>query len=344
MKLIKTITGDHADLLERFLATRDPDAFSKLAGAHLPLVYSAALRITRAPDLAEEVAQTVLIKLASLTRPLAPGVPLSVWLHRVTRSAAIDLVRAESRRRNRETAAAALADESCGGVGAGFPWDQISPVIDEVIGQLPARDRDLIFSRFFTGSSHAAMARTLGLSEDAVRMRLKRAMEKMRALLQRRGIATSASLLALCLPAQASSPVPPILQANLPPVVVPPPPRFFVWLRSLSLPRLMSPFQGAALAAWVLVGTYSGPGPQVADAVASTVMETPPAAAPMLPPEGVADPTQDPGFEQETASRFKLSPGSLPAPPPDDPDCIFPERQIEVVFKIDLTAPGRFSA
>ena len=93
MKIMPKITGNHSELLERFLATRDQSAFAELAAANLGLIYSAALRITRTPDLAEEVAQTVLIKLASLSRSLPASVPLNVWLHRVTRSVRSSLAR-----------------------------------------------------------------------------------------------------------------------------------------------------------------------------------------------------------------------------------------------------------
>lgn len=344
MKIRQRTAGDHSELLERYLATRDQWAFAELAGAHLGLIYSAALRITRSPDLAEEVAQTVLIKLAGLRRSLPAKLALNVWLHRVTRSSAIDLVRAEERRRRRENAAATLADEVS---ESGSHWDQISPVIDEVIGQLPARDRELILSRFFSGSSHGSMARTLGMTEDAVRMRLKRAMDKMRVLLERRGIATSAALLALCLPAHAASPVPPTLLPQLPPVIPPPRPEWLLgFLRGLSPVRLMSPFQTAVLAAVTFVAISGGfllhqEPESLATADASSV-ESPP--EPPLPVEGLTDPSQEPGFERETAGRSSVPPWRLPPSPAEDPEINHPGPQLEVVFKVDTTAPGYFSA
>ncbi len=335
MKTVPRISGDHAVLLERYLASRDQGVFAELAGAHLGLIYSAALRITRSPDLAEEVAQTVLIKLASLKRPLPAKLPLDVWLHRVTRSAAIDLVRAEQRRRQRETVAAALASESAGDL-----WDRLSPVIDEVIAQLPARDRELILSRFFTGSSHGAMARTLGMTEDAVRMRLKRAMEKMRALLERRGIATTGALLALCLPAHAGSIVPPDVVVRLSRVVPPPPPVgwFFRLWRALSL----GPVQAVAclgLVAALVAGGYMLP--QRIETLGSVEAEL---VAPPPPVESPIPPEQDPGFDNETADRFGVPPWKLPARPAEDPGMDLPGPQLEVVIKVDTTAPGYLSA
>lgn len=334
MKIVPRTSGDDSGLLERYLASRDQAAFTALAGAHLGLIYSAALRITRSPDLAEEVVQTVLIKLATLKRPLPAKVPLDVWLHRVTRSAAIDLVRSEERRRQRETVAAALAGESAENL-----WDRLSPVIDEVIAQLPARDRELILSRFFTGSSHGAMARTLGMTEDAVRMRLKRAMEKMRVLLERRGIATSAALLALCLPAHAGSVVPPEVLVRLP-RLVPPPPRA-EWL--LRLWRALSParpIQAAVLAALSVLGVTAGL--MLAERSATTACAEAEAVPPPPPVESLPPADPHPGFENETADHLGVPPRKMPAAPPDEMEAFGP--QLEVVIKLDTTAPGYLSA
>lgn len=325
MKMMPRSTGEHAELLEQFLATRDQRAFAELAGAHLGLVYAAALRITRAADLAQEVSQTVLIKLASLQR--LPGVSLQVWLHRITRSAAIDLVRAEERRRRRESVAATLAEDTTDAPDADSLWVKISPLIDEVIAQLPARDRELILSRFFSDCSHGSTARTLGMTEDAVRMRLKRAMDKMRVLLERRGITTSAALLALCLPARASSPLPLGLLAQVSQVSVPPPALWLVALRSFFTLRLASPIPAIALVACMLIGpTGLQNSPTAAEASALQMLPA--------PPEQAAEP------ERETASSFTLPPKGFEPSPAEDVEMWYPAPQLEVALRLAEPNPA----
>ena len=132
------------------------------------------------------------------------------WLHRNTRSAAIDLVRAETRRRKREETAASLAMTEIS-----LPWESLSPVLDEVIDRLSTEDRHLVLCRYFEGQTHGDLARSLDLSEDAVRMRVSRALEKVRSLLQKRGITTTAAALATALPAYALTPVPASLSASV---------------------------------------------------------------------------------------------------------------------------------
>jgi RNA polymerase sigma factor (sigma-70 family) len=183
------------ELFRTFLTTGEESPFAELVRRHLGLVHSAAMRITCQPGLAEEVSQLVFIKLARVRSPLAAGLSIVTWLHRTTRSTAIDLVRAETRRRKREKTAASLAMDP-----TLIPWDEISPILDDVINKLAEDERHAVLCRFFESQSHADLARSLGLSQDAARMRVNRALEKIRTMLEKKGITTTASALAVALP------------------------------------------------------------------------------------------------------------------------------------------------
>jgi DNA-directed RNA polymerase specialized sigma24 family protein len=94
------------DLLGQYARQASEPAFAELVQRHVNLVYSAALRQVRSPQLAEEVAQSVFTDLACNAARLndAPGgtLVLTAWLYQVTRRTAIDVVRKESRRQLRE--------------------------------------------------------------------------------------------------------------------------------------------------------------------------------------------------------------------------------------------------
>ena len=83
--------------LDRHTRQHTEDAFAEIIRRHLDLVYSAALRRVRSPQLAEEVAQSVFTDLARDARRLAPDTVLTAWLHQVTRRTAIDVVRRDRR-------------------------------------------------------------------------------------------------------------------------------------------------------------------------------------------------------------------------------------------------------
>src|SRR5204863_6073916 len=96
------------ELLARYTRQNAEDAFAEIVRRHIDLVHSAALRQVRAPQLAEEVAQSTFIKLARQAPQLAPDTILTAWLYQVTRREAIDVVRREARRQSREQIASEM--------------------------------------------------------------------------------------------------------------------------------------------------------------------------------------------------------------------------------------------
>lgn len=81
--------------------------------------------------------------------------------------------------------------------------EQLRPVLDQVMGQLNDRDRDAVMLRFFEGHPFAKVGAKLRLTEDAARMRVERALEKMRTQLVRRGVTSTTAALATVLAGQA---------------------------------------------------------------------------------------------------------------------------------------------
>lgn len=199
-------------LIEEYAATRSETAFRELVDRHIDHVHSVAYRVMRNHALAADVAQQVFTKLATDHGKIPCHVSLPAWLHVKTRSLAIDMVRSEEARRRREQDFQLTAKMNEQDVS---DWSELEPLIDEVIGSLPTKDRDAILLRFYQKKSHATVGQILGVSEDAARMRINRALEKVRAKLSSRGIATTTAALALTLPANAVTAAPPALAATV---------------------------------------------------------------------------------------------------------------------------------
>jgi RNA polymerase sigma factor (sigma-70 family) len=196
--------ANDADLLSQF--TRDPaagagqDAFKALVERHLNLVYSAALRQVRSPELAEEVSQAVFTQLACHSAALKPGTILPAWLHRVTYHAAIDVVRREARRQAREQIAcemSLLMDDDAA------DWTHIEPHLDKAVQSLEEPDRVAILLRFFENKSLREVGDALGASEDAAQKRVGRALDRLRDYFIKNKIATPAAGLAGVISAHA---------------------------------------------------------------------------------------------------------------------------------------------
>ena len=94
-------------------------------------------------------------------------------------------------------------------------WTQLRPVLDEVMHELSSRDRDAILMRFFEKRSFAEVGRHLGLGENAARMAVERALDKLGGLLAKRGITSTGSALTLMLANQAIVAAPVGLEATI---------------------------------------------------------------------------------------------------------------------------------
>ena len=203
------------DLLDRYAEDGSEDAFGELVSRHVNLVYSTALRLVRGDDpLAYDVAQSVFTDLARKAaqlssrrrqegeRQTSANLCLTGWLYNSTRFAASKSVRAEQTRRKHEQEAAAM-NELINHSAPEPDWSQIRLLLDDAMGQLTDADRDAVLLRFFEGKNLCAIGNVMGLSEDAARKRVARALEKLRELLARRGIKTTAEALSVTLAAHA---------------------------------------------------------------------------------------------------------------------------------------------
>jgi RNA polymerase sigma factor (sigma-70 family) len=208
------MTSD-AEFLRRYAEGHDEPAFAELVQRHLGVVYNAALRRVHGDThLAEEAAQMAFTDLARKARRLAEHPTLLGWLHTSTRFAATVLVRREQRRRARERTASAMESEPFAPEPS-VPWETLRPLIDETLDELAAADRHAVLLRFFAGRSLAEIGGELGVSEEASRKRVTRAIERLRQRLTRRGITTTSGALAAALSAAPASAVPAALASTL---------------------------------------------------------------------------------------------------------------------------------
>ncbi|MBI5768044.1 MAG: sigma-70 family RNA polymerase sigma factor [Verrucomicrobia bacterium] len=206
--------NDDAALLRRWAAGKSEAAFAELVRRHLNLVYSAALRrLGGDAHTAADVAQQVFTKLAREARKLSGHTVLTAWLYTATRNAAVDHIRAEQRRAAREQEATAMQNLFAAAPDA--DWARLRPVLDDVMDELSDADRTAVLLRFFEKRAFAEIGAALNLSEDAARMRVDRALDKLHGLLAKRGITSTSAALGTALARQAVTAAPSGLAASV---------------------------------------------------------------------------------------------------------------------------------
>lgn len=95
-------------------------------------------------------------------------------------------------------------------------WDRIEPHLHDALNRLKTKDREAVLLRFVAEQSFTEVGSRLGLSENTARMRVNRAMEKIRAHLAKIGVAVTVGLLAVLLEERAAQAAPAQLLQALP--------------------------------------------------------------------------------------------------------------------------------
>ena len=187
---------DDSILLKRYLLKRDEEAFAALVRRHTDLVWGSAFRITRDAELSQDVAQTVFVDFARKAASLPAETILPGWLHLAACHAARKAVRTNYRRAVRE----AHAMTGGGGVEeTPATFEELEPLLDEALTQLPPNDRHAVVLRFFSGLSFSEIGKRLGSSDDAAQKRTARAVDRLREHFDRQGVFVSVDGLTLAL-------------------------------------------------------------------------------------------------------------------------------------------------
>lgn len=202
-------------LLRRYVEEGSESAFTEIVHDHVDMVYSAALREMNGDQgLAEDISQAVFAKLAEQARRLTGHPVLSGWLYTTVRHIASNVRRAEHRRHRREEEAHSM-NELLSEHSPDECWQRLRPVLDDALHEMKEADREAIVLRFLEDRSLREVGERLGLNENAARMRVERALEKLRGLLVRRGLTSTASGLTAALAVGVLTPAPETLAATI---------------------------------------------------------------------------------------------------------------------------------
>jgi RNA polymerase sigma factor (sigma-70 family) len=166
-----------SELLKRFLAGRDENAFEALVLRHGPMVLALCRRILRDPQDAEDAFQAAFLVLVRRAASIAEPELLGNWLYGVaSRTARAARAAAEKRRaKEAEVVTREQPDRES-------PWQELQPFLDRELSRLPARYRIPLVLCHLEEMSRQEAARALGLPEGTLSSRLARG----RAVLARR--------------------------------------------------------------------------------------------------------------------------------------------------------------
>jgi RNA polymerase sigma factor (sigma-70 family) len=179
-------------LLERFVAGRDADAFTALVQRHGPMVFGACRRMLARTQDAEDAFQATFLVLARKAASIRRGESVAGFLHGVARRVARKLVVEAARRarRERQRPVVPLTEDA-----DSVTWGELRSVLDEELGRLSSSLRAPLVLCYLEGQTQDEAARRLGWSKSTLRRRLERGRRLLRDRLAGRGVTLSAGLL-----------------------------------------------------------------------------------------------------------------------------------------------------
>ena len=197
-----------SELLRQYAREKSDAAFAALVARHVNMVYSAALRKTGNPAAAQEITQAVFVILAQKANRLLPHPALSGWLYQTTRLTAANFLRTEIRRTRREQEAYM---QSLSRQTEPELWTQITPLLEDAMGDLGEKDRNALALRFFEGKTFSEIGTAFRVSENAARKRTDYALEKLRAYFFKRGVTSTTGSIAAAISANSVHAAPAML-------------------------------------------------------------------------------------------------------------------------------------
>jgi len=174
-------------LLAARLTAGDDQALEEAFDLLAPAVYGAALYVLGQVSAAQDVVQDVFVELWSHPDRYDPQVSrLRTYLTVLARHRAVDLVRSDLRRIARQERHHRLTPSA----PSPSPHDQVAEadvasVVREAVRLLPAEQREVVGLAYFQGLTCREIAETTGTPEGTVKSRLRLAMTKLEAVLDR---------------------------------------------------------------------------------------------------------------------------------------------------------------
>jgi RNA polymerase sigma factor (sigma-70 family) len=195
------------DLLRRFAARRDEEAFAALFRRHGAMVLGVAARVLGHQADAEDVRQATFLLLARKAGALTWRDSAAGWLYAAAYRLALQARQSARRRRQREAQVKAKPSRD---PLADITLRDLQAVLDEELSRLPRKYSAVLILCCLEGKARDEAAGHLGLPVATVKSRLEAGREMLRARLARRGLTLSLVLAGVSLPsagmARAASP------------------------------------------------------------------------------------------------------------------------------------------
>jgi RNA polymerase sigma-70 factor (ECF subfamily) len=157
----------------------DPESFTELCRRYYPAIVAIAHSLLGDRHLAEDAAQETFAKAAVKLPQLRQTSKFAGWLATICRNQARNMARRENGLKT--------TNDEFSTISAKSQRDDSGDAVRQALKKLTEPARELVFLRYYDGLSYEQISRVLGISEQAINGRLRRAKRKMADYLRHNG-------------------------------------------------------------------------------------------------------------------------------------------------------------
>jgi len=171
------------------------EAFETLIKTHQKKVYNIALRMTKDPEDAQELAQDALVRAFTAIKKFRGESSFSTWLYRITINVCTDFLR------KRNKAVVVSLEQGAAGNENGSPVqipeknpgpdelaekNQLKEMVKQAMDMLSAEHRQVLILRDLMDLTYKDIARTLNVNEGTIKSRINRARDALKHIIVER--------------------------------------------------------------------------------------------------------------------------------------------------------------
>ncbi|PCJ51914.1 MAG: hypothetical protein COA79_25080 [Planctomycetota bacterium] len=187
-------------LITQYLEDPSEANFDKIVKEFSPMVYSVCYRVLNRGDLAEEASQATFLSLIEKKDKLVGGPSMIGWLHRVAYLSSLWLRKQENIRKKKEKGFKSQPSNQI--PEQKMEESELHAFVDEAIQSLPSKYKDPLLMKFYENKTYREIGVSFKTTEESVRKRVNRGLEKMKVFLKKRDIHATSKILGIFLTAK----------------------------------------------------------------------------------------------------------------------------------------------
>lgn len=166
------------ELVERIVKTNDTNLFAVLYDRHVGMVYNKCYGFATSKEEAQDLTHDVFVKLFVKLRTFKGTAKFSTWLYSFTYNFCVNYVTRNNYKKNEKNFEGELSDSEEFDTSEEALFEMKAETLQKALDLLEPTDKMILLMKYQDDFSIKELSESLEIGESAVKMRLKRAREK----------------------------------------------------------------------------------------------------------------------------------------------------------------------